>query len=70
MTAIRVAWAEVAMLAIGAGGAQAAALKVTSSAFQEDGILAAKYSGHLVMKRGASAPTDCEAAGMSSPPLS
>lgn len=69
MTAIRVAWAAVAMLVIGAGGAKAAALKVTSSAFKEDGILAAKYSGHLVMKRGASAPTDC-GGGNVSPPLS
>ncbi|HEX4194912.1 MAG TPA: hypothetical protein VHY80_17520, partial [Stellaceae bacterium] len=39
--------------------AQADVLKVTSSAFKEGGLIAAKYAGHLVTKRGASAPTDC-----------
>jgi len=68
MTAIRAGLAAAAMLALGVGGAEAAALKVTSSAFKEDGIIAAKYAGHLVMKRGAAAPTDC-GGGNVSPPL-
>lgn len=51
-----------------AGGAQAAVLKVTSSAFTEGGLIAAKYAGHLVTKRGATAPTDCGGANVS-PPL-
>jgi Raf kinase inhibitor-like YbhB/YbcL family protein len=42
-----------------AGMAQAATLKLTSSAFKEGGMIAAKYAGHLVTKRGATAPTDC-----------
>src|ERR1700744_4163340 len=41
------------------GAAHAATLKGTSSAFKEGGLIAAKYAGHLVTKRGASAPTDC-----------
>ena len=48
--------------------AMAAALKVTSSAFAEGGVIAKKYSGHLVTKRGASAPTDCGGDNVS-PPL-
>jgi hypothetical protein len=48
--------------------AQAAALKVTSSAFKEGGMIAGKYAGHLVSKRGASAPTDCGGENVS-PPL-
>jgi Raf kinase inhibitor-like YbhB/YbcL family protein len=51
-----------------AGTAHAAALKLTSSAFKEGGLIAAKYAGHLVTKRGASAPTDCGGANVS-PPL-
>ena len=50
------------------GAAQAAALKITSSAFTEGGMITAKYAGHLVTKRGASAPTDC-GGGNVSPPL-
>lgn len=69
MTAFRAALAAAAILAIGAASADAAALKVTSSAFKEDGIIAAKYAGHTVMKRGAAAPTDC-GGGNVSPPLS
>jgi hypothetical protein len=42
-----------------ASTAQADVLKITSSAFKEGGLIAAKYAGHLVTKRGASAPTDC-----------
>jgi Raf kinase inhibitor-like YbhB/YbcL family protein len=68
MTAKQIALAAVAMLAIGAGGAQATALKVTSSAFKEGGIIAAKYAGHMVMKRGAAVPTDCGGDNVS-PPL-
>lgn len=60
--------AAAALALLFAGRAQAAALKVTSSAFKEDGIIAAKYAGHLVMKRGAGAPTDC-GGGNVSPPL-
>jgi Raf kinase inhibitor-like YbhB/YbcL family protein len=60
--------AALVALALLAGGAHAAALRVTSSAFAEDGIMAAKYAGHMVMKRGAAAPTDC-GGGNVSPPL-
>ncbi|HEY3919558.1 MAG TPA: YbhB/YbcL family Raf kinase inhibitor-like protein [Stellaceae bacterium] len=67
-SAARVALAAFAALALVAGSAQAAALKVTSSAFKEGGIIAAKYAGHMVMKRGASAPTDC-GGGNVSPPI-
>ena len=48
--------------------AHAAALKLTSGAFKEGGLIAAKYAGHLVTKRGASAPTDCGGQNVS-PPL-
>ena len=57
-----------AVLAFSAGTAQAAALKLSSSAFGEGGIIAAKYAGGLVTKRGAAAPTDC-GGGNVSPPL-
>jgi len=60
--------AMLAALALPLGVAQAAVLKVTSSAFKEGGIIAAKYAGHLVTKRGASAPTDCGGSNVS-PPL-
>jgi Raf kinase inhibitor-like YbhB/YbcL family protein len=60
--------ATVAALAALAGNADAAALKVTSPAFAEGGLMAAKYAGHLVLKRGASEPTDC-GGGNVSPPL-
>ena len=49
--------AALAALVLPVSMAQAAVLKVTSSAFPEGGIIAAKYAGHLVTKRGASAPT-------------
>ncbi|HEY1505349.1 MAG TPA: YbhB/YbcL family Raf kinase inhibitor-like protein [Stellaceae bacterium] len=57
-----------AVSAVLAGTAQAAVLEVTSSAFKESGMIAAKYAGHLVTKRGASAPTDCGGENVS-PPL-
>ncbi|HWE76690.1 MAG TPA: YbhB/YbcL family Raf kinase inhibitor-like protein [Stellaceae bacterium] len=60
--------AALAALVLPASGAHAAALKVTSSAFKEGGLIAAKYAGHLVTKRGASAPTDCGGSNVS-PPL-
>jgi len=53
---VAVALAVSAMLA---GTAQAATLKITSSAFKEGGMIAAKYAGHLVTKRGAGTATDC-----------
>jgi hypothetical protein len=53
------AFATFVALAFPLSGAHAATLKVTSSAFKEGGMIAAKYAGHLVTKRGASAPTDC-----------
>ena len=55
----RMVVAVVAISAMLAGTAQAATLEVTSGAFKEGGMIAAKYAGHLVTKRGASAPTDC-----------
>lgn len=64
----QIALAVVALLALSAGRADAAALKLSSSAFKEGGLIAAKYAGHMVMKRGASAPTDC-GGGNVSPPL-
>jgi hypothetical protein len=57
-----------ALSAVLAGSAQAAVLQITSSAFKEGGMIGAKYAGHLVTKRGASAPTDCGGANVS-PPL-
>ncbi|HEV8015654.1 MAG TPA: YbhB/YbcL family Raf kinase inhibitor-like protein [Stellaceae bacterium] len=60
--------AAVAVSTILAGAAHAAALKVTSSAFEEGGLLAAKYSGHLVLKRGNTEQTDCGGDNVS-PPL-
>lgn len=63
------ALAMLAALALTAGAAQAAALDVTSSAFADGGIIAAKYAGHLVLKRGNTVPTDC-GGGNISPPLS
>jgi Raf kinase inhibitor-like YbhB/YbcL family protein len=54
-----VAFAAMAGLAGLTAGANAAALKVTSTAFAEGGIIAAKYAGHMVLKRGATEPTDC-----------
>jgi phosphatidylethanolamine-binding protein (PEBP) family uncharacterized protein len=52
---IGLAFATFAALALPVSTAQAAVLKVTSSAFPEGGLIAAKYAGHLVTKRGASA---------------
>jgi Raf kinase inhibitor-like YbhB/YbcL family protein len=63
-----IAGAAVGLL-LAAGVAQAEALKVTSSAFHDGGIMAAKYAGHLVTKRGATQPTDCGGQNVS-PPLS
>jgi Raf kinase inhibitor-like YbhB/YbcL family protein len=54
--AMAVAIAVSAMLV---GTAHAATLKITSSAFKEGGTIAAKYAGHLITKRGTTAPTDC-----------
>lgn len=68
MTIIRTALAAAAILATGAASAEAAALKVTSSAFKEGGIIPAKYAGHMVTKRNAAAPTDCGGKNVS-PPL-
>jgi Raf kinase inhibitor-like YbhB/YbcL family protein len=65
---IGLAFATFAALALPVSTAQAAVLKVTSSAFPEGGLIAAKYAGHLVTKRGASAPTDCGGQNVS-PPL-
>lgn len=65
---LRMAGAAMALLAV-TSGASAAALKVTSSAFKDGGMIAAKYAGHLVLKRGAATPTDC-GGGNVSPPLS
>ena len=56
---MRMVITALAVSAMLAGTAQAAVLKLTSSAFPEGGMIAAKYAGHLVTKRGASAPTDC-----------
>lgn len=60
--------AALAAPALPVSTAQAAVLQITSSAFQEGGLIAAKYAGHLVSKRGASEPTDC-GGGNVSPPL-
>ena len=63
--------AAVAALAISVmltGGAQAAALKVTSTAFQDGGLLTVKYIGHLVLKSGNTEQTDCGGENVS-PPL-
>lgn len=68
MRGLRVAIIAAAIVATGAARADAAALKVTSSAFKEGGIIAAKYAGHIVMKRNAAAPTDCGGKNVS-PPL-
>jgi Raf kinase inhibitor-like YbhB/YbcL family protein len=57
-----------ALAAAAPAAARAAALEVTSSAFKEGGMIAAKYAGGMVLKRGASAPTDC-GGGNVSPPL-
>lgn len=61
--------AAMAVVALMTGAAPAATFKVTSSAFKEDGMIAAKYAGHLILKRGAATPTDC-GGGNVSPPLS
>jgi Raf kinase inhibitor-like YbhB/YbcL family protein len=53
---VAVALAVSAMLA---GTAQAATLKITSSAFKEGGMISAKYASHLVTKRDAGTATDC-----------
>ncbi len=63
----RISASAAALIAL-AGPARAEALKVTSSAFEEGGIIAAKYAGHLVLKRGATVPTDCGGDNVS-PPL-
>jgi hypothetical protein len=55
----RIAIATVVASMMLAGAAQAAVLQLTSNAFKEGGMIAAKYAGHLVTKRGASMPTDC-----------
>ena len=55
----RLAVAAVVLSTMLAGTAQADVLKITSSAFKEGGMIAAKYAGQLVTKRAASAPTDC-----------
>jgi Raf kinase inhibitor-like YbhB/YbcL family protein len=60
--------AAISVLVVFAGAADAAALKVTSSAFAEGGIIAAKYAGRMVLKRGATEPTDCGGDNVS-PPL-
>jgi hypothetical protein len=65
----RTAITALAVSAMLTGAAQAAVLKITSSAFAEGGMIAGKYAGHLVTKRGASAPTDCGGENVS-PPLS
>jgi Raf kinase inhibitor-like YbhB/YbcL family protein len=64
-------WAIMAAFAVSAmltGGAQAAALKITSSAFKDGGIIAVKYIGHLVLKSGNTQQTDCGGENVS-PPL-
>lgn len=66
---LRLTGAAMAVLAMLVGSAAAAGLKVTSSAFKDGGMIAAKYAGHLILKSGAAKPTDC-GGGNISPPLS
>ena len=56
------------LLAIVAGSAHADALKVTSSAFEDGGLMSAKYAGHMILKRGETVPSDCGGENIS-PPL-
>jgi hypothetical protein len=64
----RIAAAAIALLASFAGGARADALKVTSDAFEDGGLMAARYAGHMILKRGETVRSDCGGENIS-PPL-
>ena len=57
-----------AVFALLTGGARADVLKVTSSAFEDGGLMSAKYAGHMILKRGETVPSDCGGENIS-PPL-
>ena len=57
-----------AVFALLTGGARADVLKVTSSAFEDGGLMSARYAGHMILKRGETVPSDCGGENIS-PPL-